>query len=214
MWSSRVNLALVLIAVLAANPAFAAELSPDAINSAEPSKKSLSKDKATPAGVRLQVLLDRAHFSPGEIDGKFGENARKALRAYAEAQQLPSADRPTEEVWKALRADDRPVTSDYTITEKDVAGPFLEKLPSKMEDMKDIPKARLHEPPRGDRREVSHERAASGGPQSRARSSTAPAKPSSWWIRASARAVNPRRRIEWRWTRRGRPSSCSTSRTP
>jgi lipoprotein-anchoring transpeptidase ErfK/SrfK len=62
------------------------------------------------------------------------------LRAYAEAQQLPSADRPTEEVWKALRADDRSATSDYTITEKDVAGPFLEKLPPKMEDMKDIPK--------------------------------------------------------------------------
>src|SRR3954468_23143876 len=140
MWSSRVNVALVSIAVFAANPAFAAELSPDAINSAEPSKKSLSKDKATPAGVRLQVHLDRAHFSPGEIDGKFGENARKALRAYAEAEQLPSADKPTEEVWKALMADERPVTSDYTITEKDVAGPFLEKLPSKMEDMKDIPK--------------------------------------------------------------------------
>ena len=140
MWSSRVNLALVLIAVFAANPAFAAELSPDAINSAEPSKKSLSKDKATPAGVRLQVLLDRAHFSPGEIDGKFGENARKALQAYAEAQQLPSADRPTEEVWKALRADDRPIITDYTISGKDLAGPFLAKLPSKMEDMKDIPK--------------------------------------------------------------------------
>jgi lipoprotein-anchoring transpeptidase ErfK/SrfK len=139
MWSSRVNLAL-LLAVLAANPTFAAEISPDAINSAEPSKNSLTEDKATPAGVRLQVLLDRAHFSPGEIDGKFGENAKKALRAYAEAHQLPSAERPTEEVWKALRADDRPVTSDYTISDKDVAGPFLEKLPSKMEDMKDIPK--------------------------------------------------------------------------
>ena len=167
MWSSRVNLALVLIAVFAANPAFAAEFSPDAINSAEPSKKSLSKDKATPAGVRLQVLLDRAHFSPGEIDGKFGENARKALRAYAEAQRLPSADRPTEEVWKALRADDRPIITDYTISEKDLAGPFLAKLPSKMEDMKDIQKARLHKPQRGNRREVSHERAASGGAQSR-----------------------------------------------
>jgi len=140
MWYRTANLALVLVAVLAASPALSVELSPDAINSAEPSKKSLSKDKATPTGIRLQVLLDRAHFSPGEIDGKFGENARKALRAYAEAQQLPSADRPTEEVWKALRADERPVTSEYTITEKDVAGPFLEKLPSKMEDMKDVPK--------------------------------------------------------------------------
>ena len=137
--SPRANLALVLIAVLAAHTAFAAEINPDAINSAEPSIKSLTEDKATPAGVRLQVLLAKAHFSPGEIDGKFGENAKKALRAYAEAQQLPSADRPTEEVWKALRADDRPVTSDYTITDKDVAGPFLKKLPSKMEDMKDIP---------------------------------------------------------------------------
>ena len=140
MWFPRASLLIVVVAVLAAGPALAAELSSDTINSAEPSKKSLSKDRATPAGVRLQVLLDRAHFSPGEIDGKFGENARKALRAYAEAQQLPSADRLTEEVWKALRADDRPATADYTINEKDVAGPFLEKLPSKMEDMKDMPK--------------------------------------------------------------------------
>jgi lipoprotein-anchoring transpeptidase ErfK/SrfK len=140
MSSQRASLILILIAVIAVGPALGAELTADAINSADPSKKSLSKDKTTPAGVRLQVLLDRAHFSPGEIDGKFGENARKALWAYAEAQQLPSADLPTEEVWKALRADDRPITSDYTISEKDLAGPFLGKLPPKMEHIKDIPK--------------------------------------------------------------------------
>jgi lipoprotein-anchoring transpeptidase ErfK/SrfK len=140
MWSRRGYPILVLVLMLAASPAWSAELSPEAINSAEPSKKSLSRDKATPAGVRLQVLLDRAHFSPGEIDGKFGQNASKALRAYAEAQQLPSADQPTDDVLKALRVDSRPITSDYMITEKDVAGPFLEKLPSTMEGMKDIPK--------------------------------------------------------------------------
>ncbi|WP_249127888.1 L,D-transpeptidase [Bradyrhizobium sp. AUGA SZCCT0169] len=118
--------------------ALGAELTAAAINAAEPSKKTLSTAKPTPAGVRLQVLLDRAHFSPGEIDRKFGENARKALRAYAEARQLPNAESPMDDAWKSLRADDRPVTANYTITEKDVAGPFLPKLPARLEDMKDI----------------------------------------------------------------------------
>ena len=131
---------MVLMVALTAGPAFGAEMNAAAIDSAEPLKKALSNEMATPAGVRLQVLLDRAHFSPGEIDGKFGENAKKALRAYAEAQQLPSSDASTEDVWKALRTDDRPVIMNYTVTERDVAGPFLPKLPSKMEDMKDIPK--------------------------------------------------------------------------
>ncbi|WP_228749861.1 L,D-transpeptidase family protein [Bradyrhizobium sp. BR 10261] len=125
---------------LAVTPALAAGMDAAAIASAEPSKKTLSNDKPTPAGVRLQVLLDRAHFSPGEIDGKFGENARKALRAYAEARQLPASDQVTEDLWKALQADARSPMTTYTITDKDVAGPFLPKLPSRMEDMKDIPK--------------------------------------------------------------------------
>jgi len=129
--------------------AFGAGMNADAINSAEPSKKTLSSDKPSPAGVRLQVLLDRASFSPGEIDGKFGENAKKALRAYAEAKQLPSSDAPTADLWNALRVDDRPVITNYTIVEKDVAGPFLRKLPSKMEDMKDIPKLGYTSPREG-----------------------------------------------------------------
>jgi peptidoglycan hydrolase-like protein with peptidoglycan-binding domain len=118
----RIALAVTLIG-LAAAPAFAAGMDAAAIGSAEPSKTTLSNEKPTPAGVRLQVLLDRAHFSPGEIDGKFGENAKKALRAYAEARQLPSSDEVTDDVRKALQADERPPTTTYTITDKDVAGP-------------------------------------------------------------------------------------------
>jgi lipoprotein-anchoring transpeptidase ErfK/SrfK len=84
-------------------------------------------------------LRRSAHFSPGEIDGKFGENAKKALRAYTEAQQLPNSGAVSNEAWTKLIADNRPVMASYTITEKDVAGPFLRKLPAKMEEMKDIP---------------------------------------------------------------------------
>ena len=120
--------------------AFGAEMNAAVINSAEPSKKTLSDTKSTPAGIRLQVLLDRAHFSPGEIDGKFGENAKKALRAYEKAQQLASSDEVGTDVWGKLASDDRPVITSYAISDKDVAGPFLRKLPAKMEAMKDLPK--------------------------------------------------------------------------
>ncbi len=136
----RTVVSVGLFLALMLHPAFGAELNASAINAAEPSGRAIPDSKPTALGVRLQVLLDRAHFSPGEIDGKFGENARKALRAFAEAQQLPNSAGLSDEFWKKLGADARPATANYTITEKDVAGPFLEKLPGKLEDMKGIPR--------------------------------------------------------------------------
>jgi len=132
---------LLLVAwwgLMAGAPAAAADLSAERINTAEFNGKPPPADEVSPLGVRLQVLLARAHFSPGEIDGKFGENAKKALRAYAEAERLSTADRVTREIWQKLRSDDRPVLTTYDVTEKDVAGPFLPKLPTRMEDMKDL----------------------------------------------------------------------------
>ena len=120
-------------------PAAAAGLDAAAINGAEYSAKRAADDRIDAAVVKLQVWLDRVRFSPGEIDGKLGENAQKALKAFAEAKSLASDKLPSPEIWKALAgASEDAVIVEYKISDKDVKGPFLEKLPAKMEDMKDL----------------------------------------------------------------------------
>ena len=198
---------LGLILALAAPVAHGAELTPVAINSAGLSgKKSLSREDPTAVGIRLQVLLDRAHFSPGEIDGKFGENAKKALRAYAEAQRLSGSDTLTDEVWKKLTADNAAVLTNYTITEKDVAGPFLQKLPAKMEDMKGIPKLGYTSLREGRMAEKFHmsrsaARRAEPGPALRSRRRLHRGR----GHRRSPGGPMPRRRTGWKSTRSNRP---------
>ena len=120
-------------------PAAGAGLDAAAINNAEYRSKPSTEDKIDAVIVKAQVLLDRAQFSPGEIDGKLGENAQKALRAFAEAKGLVSDKALTPEVWTALAGTSKdPVIAEYRISQNDVKGPFLEKLPAKMEDMKGL----------------------------------------------------------------------------
>jgi lipoprotein-anchoring transpeptidase ErfK/SrfK len=134
-WLAGLGLLVCLVGPAPAGPDAAS------INSADWLGKTPTKDQLHPAIVRLQVLLDRAGFSPGEIDGKLGENAVKALRAFAEAKGLAvNRQRPvTSEVWSALIATSSdPTIVDYRTTEKDVKGPFLKKIPARMEDMQGL----------------------------------------------------------------------------
>jgi len=132
-------LAGVVLLVCLVDPAFAG-LDAAAINNADWPGKPPSKDKIHPAVARMQVLLDRAGFSPGEIDGKLGENAIKALRAFAEARGFAfDGRRPTPEIWRALLATSSDsIIIESRIAEREVRGPFLKKLPARMEEMRGL----------------------------------------------------------------------------
>ncbi|HEY3776450.1 MAG TPA: L,D-transpeptidase [Rhizomicrobium sp.] len=80
---------------------------------------------------KVETLLDRAHFSPGVIDGRPGVNLHNALAAYAEAHGLASDGTLTAQLFNALSSADKvPITQDYTVTADDEKGPFIGHVPS------------------------------------------------------------------------------------
>ncbi len=79
-------------------------------------------------GLALQVALDRAGFSPGEIDGAPGLNTERAMSAYKAATgSTELKDGYT-----------NPVVP-YTVSPEDAAGPFIETIPSDMMDKSKLP---------------------------------------------------------------------------
>lgn len=102
-----------------------------AVDAAGPQTAPPADPKAiSPALVRVQVLLDRANFSPGAIDGLTGTNLRLAIEAFQQARGLTVDGQVTPDLWQALiAADGGPVLNDYTITAQDVAGPFAKAIP-------------------------------------------------------------------------------------
>jgi lipoprotein-anchoring transpeptidase ErfK/SrfK len=135
---NQIRFAAMVLLVTIAGAAEAQKLQPGK-PSFENAEKALTKFPARiPASgsvaLHIQILLDRAYFSPGIIDGAWGANAARALAFYSNPhgnERLKGGTPATSqsidgETYARLRgaAGERALLTRYTITKADVGGPF------------------------------------------------------------------------------------------
>jgi lipoprotein-anchoring transpeptidase ErfK/SrfK len=88
----------------------------------------------------VQVLLDRLGFGPGPIDGHSGTNLSRALKGFQEARGLDATGRLDPATAQALAAYSKtPGTIEVTLTQADVAGPFVGRIPDDPADQAKLP---------------------------------------------------------------------------
>ncbi len=114
---------------------------------AAPSAGPWLSKQVDPRLVRLQVLLDRNHVSPGVVDGLNGGNLSKAISAFQIMAGLPADGTVTDALWAALdKGGAGPVLVDYVILPEDVAGPFVPEMPTDYAEMAKLDKLAYRDP--------------------------------------------------------------------
>ncbi len=121
---------------LPAMAAPAARLSAETVNAA--GKTGAAARPGVAQVLRAQIMLDRAHFSSGEIDGAAGSNLRAAISGYQAAKGLAATGAMNAATWDALNADGADALTTYTIADADVAGPF-QPIPEDMAEKAKLP---------------------------------------------------------------------------
>src|ERR1043165_4361940 len=87
---------------------------PAAINN--PNQEDVKLGDKGSAVLRAQILLDRAHFSCGEIEGKFGSNLEKTVTAFQQERPLQPSRTVDSATWGALNGDQAPPLMAYSIS--------------------------------------------------------------------------------------------------
>jgi lipoprotein-anchoring transpeptidase ErfK/SrfK len=90
--------------------------------------------------LQAEVLLARAEFSPGAIDGRDGDNFANALHAFQQANGLPVGRLDEQTLASLAQLSNEPVVAEYTIQPDDVAGPFAPVIPQDFEKMAQLPR--------------------------------------------------------------------------
>ncbi len=85
------------------------------------------------AVLRAEILLDRAHFSCGQIDGRYSQNLENAIEAYQSAYQLKVDGVVGRSMWTLLNQDSAEAVIEHRISRQDLAGPFVSNIPQDME---------------------------------------------------------------------------------
>ena len=131
--------AICLIALPVPHASAAETLNAATVNQAQVSPKSTARKAPSAILLRTQILLDRANFSPGVIDGKSGENARQAITAFQKARGLRAGGKLDKETFaKLTEAGSEPALIEYKIGEDDVKGPFVVNMPKDLEHMAEL----------------------------------------------------------------------------
>ena len=119
-----------ILPALAAPPPLAEKAVDDAGFSVLP---DTSSERAVPEVVKAEVLLDRARFSPGAIDGIDGENFRHALSAYQMQMGLSVSGRLDQATWDRLTAGAPAPLKSVEVTKAEAEGPFTRTIPADFE---------------------------------------------------------------------------------
>src|SRR5258706_8261763 len=91
----------------------ASSVNPIAVNNPQ-NRDDVHPGSTGSAVVRAQILLDRAHFSPGEIDGRWGDNLGVAITGYQAVRMLNPSGIIDLDTWQSLNADTETVLVPYT----------------------------------------------------------------------------------------------------
>lgn len=102
------------------------QISPDTLGF--PPRLPVPRQDGGPMVLRTQILLDRARFSPGALDGLWGKNTEKAVYWFQEAKGLEPTGEVDQETWDALQqtAGNAEPLRRLTLTEQDLRGPFID----------------------------------------------------------------------------------------